>query len=123
MNRLDNDYEARKARIKRRRIRQLRRRAFLISIVFSMMIAVFCACRTFAQADDSRKLPAYKYYTSYEIKEGDTLWSIAETYMDDAHYDSVNDYIKEVKSINGLTNDTIHADCYLVIPYYSAEAK
>lgn len=123
MNRLDRDYEKKRERSRRRRIRQLRKRTFLISMVLSMVIAVFCACRTFAQADGSRKLPAYKYYTSYEIKEGDSLWSIAQTYMDDEHYDSVYDYIKEVKSINGLTKDTIHADCYLVIPYYSAEVK
>ena len=123
MNRADRDYEEKKVRSRRRRIRQLRKRAFLTSIVLSLMIAGICACRTFAQADDSQKLPAYKYYTSYEIKEGDSLWVIAETYMDDEHYSSVNDYIKEVKSINGLTNDTIHAGCYLVIPYYSTEVK
>lgn len=122
MNRLNRSYEERSVFSRKRRVRQLRRRAILISMVLSLMIAGICACRTFAQANASGKIPAYKYYTSYEIKEGDSLWSIAEQYIDE-HYNSVNDYIKEVKSINGLTKDTIHAGCYLVIPYYSTEVK
>ncbi|MGN1154642.1 MAG: LysM peptidoglycan-binding domain-containing protein [Agathobacter sp.] len=56
-------------------------------------------------------------YTSVEIEEGDTLWSIAEEYMC-SEYDDVNDYIKDIKQINNLHSDTIHAGGYLMVPYY-----
>lgn len=56
-------------------------------------------------------------YTSVAIKEGDTLWSIAQEYMC-SEYDDVNDYIKDIKQINNLHSDTIHAGGYLMVPYY-----
>lgn len=57
------------------------------------------------------------YYTSVEIEAGDTLWTIAEEYMS-AEYDDVNEYIKEVKQINNMYSDTIHAGSYIMVPYY-----
>lgn len=56
-------------------------------------------------------------YTSIKIESGDTLWTIAEEYMC-SEYDDVNDYIKDVKEINGLYSDVIHAGNYLMVPYY-----
>lgn len=35
-------------------------------------------------------------YKSIEVKHGDTLWNIAETYMDD-RYDSVAEYVNVLK--------------------------
>ena len=48
----------------------------------------------------------YKYYKSIQIHCGDTLWNIAEENMSD-DYESVNDYITEVKKINKLSSDQI----------------
>lgn len=56
-------------------------------------------------------------YTSVKIESGDTLWTIAEEYMC-SEYDDVNDYIREVKEINGMYTDVIHAGGYLMVPYY-----
>lgn len=67
--------------------------------------------------DDSTKV-SYKYYKSISVANTDTLWSIAEQYMDTEHYDSISDYIQEVKSVNNLTDDVIHYGEYLIIPYY-----
>jgi hypothetical protein len=56
------------------------------------------------------------------VKYGETLWSIAEEYLDDEHYASIEDYIKEVKKINSLKDDeAIIAGRYIVVPYYAAE--
>ncbi len=60
-----------------------------------------------------------KYYRSIAISNHDTLWSIAEQYMDAEHYDSIQDYIDEVRQMNSLTGDAIHYGEYLVIPYYN----
>jgi len=60
----------------------------------------------------------FKYYTSIQIKNGDTLWSIAKKYITD-DYNNIQEYIDEVKSINQLGPDDIHSGQYLTIPYYS----
>ena len=64
----------------------------------------------------------YKYYTSLEIQSGDTLWSIASRYADEA-YISVEDYIKEIKVINHLPSDMIIEGHYLTVFYYSEHYK
>ena len=57
-----------------------------------------------------------KSFQSLEIRNGDSLLSIAKEYaISETEYDA---YINEVKSINNLKSDTIHAGCYLVIPVY-----
>ena len=70
----------------------------------------------------SEKNASFKYYTSIEIEQGDTLWSIASEYIS-AEYDSIQDYIEEVKELNQLGPDDIHAGQYLMIPYYSSEFR
>lgn len=60
-----------------------------------------------------------KLYKMYTIEQGDSLWSIAEEYVDYDHYDDIRDYVDEVISINDLNNkNSITAGCNLVIPYY-----
>ena len=68
----------------------------------------------------SEEHPSFKYYTSIQIEKGDTLWSIADTYIT-SEYDSIQDYIDEVKELNHLGPDDIHAGQYLTIPYYSGD--
>ena len=65
---------------------------------------------------------AFKYYTSIQIEHGDTLWSIASTHMS-PEYDTIQDYIAEVKELNQLGPDDIHSGQYLTIPYYSSEFR
>ena len=69
-----------------------------------------------SQSKASNEVNTYKYYTSIEVQKGDTLWTIAQQYAgDDADYAS---YIEEVKDMNQLTSDTIHAGEYLTVSYY-----
>lgn len=63
---------------------------------------------------------SHKYYTSIQVQKGDTLWSIANTYMTE-EYTSMNDYIEEICAINHIHSDHIHSGQYLTIPYYSDE--
>ena len=58
-----------------------------------------------------------KYYTGIQIEEGDSLWSIAEEYISD-EYDSIQEYIKELKRVNQLEYDTIYSGQYLIVSYY-----
>ena len=71
-----------------------------------------------SNAKDGSTEVSYKYYKSISVANSDTLWSIAEQYMDVEHYDSISEYIQEVKCMNHLTDDMIHYGDYLIIPYY-----
>lgn len=89
---------------------------------FCLLLAVCCMIISGFSFSESNELDgeedACKYYTSIEIEVGDSLWSIASEYMTD-DYKNVQDYIEEIKSLNKLSGDKIHAGNYLVIPYYS----
>ena len=53
------------------------------------------------------------YYLSYEIKYGDTYWSIAKEYkMPD---DDIREWINEVKKINGVNSDYLRSGGHLIV--------
>ena len=96
---------------------------FLI-LVMTICLIVTCTISMSgfrSNAKDDSTAISYKYYKSITVANNDTLWSIAETYMDKEHYDSITDYIAEVKDMNALTDDVIHYGEYLIIPYYGSE--
>lgn len=70
-------------------------------------------------ADD---INSYKYYTSVRVEYGDTLWGIASNYRTE-EYHSLQDYIDEIKALNGLQSDMIRSGQFLIIPYYSSDSK
>lgn len=90
-----------------------------LCLIVTTSVAV-SSFRSNAKSDASKE--TYKYYKSIVVSDSDTLWSIAETYMDEEHYESVYEYIREVMRINSLTNDAIYADAHLIVPYYAAAA-
>lgn len=112
-------------RILKNKIRRQRemKKNFLI-LIMTVCLIVTCSIslsgfRSNAK-DDSTEV-SYKYYKSIAVTRHDTLWSIAEEYMDEEHYDSIIDYIEEVKSMNSLTSDTINYGEHLIIPYYDSD--
>ena len=112
-------------RILKNKIRRQRemKKNFLIAIM-TVCLIVTCSISLSgfrSNAKDDSTEASYKYYKSIAVTSHDTLWSIAEEYMDELHYDSITDYIEEVKSMNSLTNDTIHYGEYLIIPYYDSD--
>lgn len=58
-----------------------------------------------------------KYYTSIEIKKGDTLWSIAGKYSENSGL-TRSQYLKELKDMNGLREDRIQSGRYLTVMYF-----
>jgi len=60
-----------------------------------------------------------KYFKVIDVEVDDTLWSIAEEYISE-EYNSIDDYIQEVKNIHNLTGDKIYSGGSLVIPYYAS---
>lgn len=60
------------------------------------------------------------YYKSIEIKKGDTLWDIATEYAPYTDL-SVPEYVRQLKQMNHLGEDTIHAGCHLIVTYQAPE--
>ncbi len=56
-------------------------------------------------------------YTSIQVENGDSLWSIASRYADRSPMD-IQGYVEELKRINQLKGDTIHTGNYLMVVYY-----
>lgn len=112
----------RERRIRNNRIRRQRemRKNFLICV---MTICLIITCSVSlsgfrSNAKDDSTETSYKYYKSITVGSNDTLWSIAAEYMDEEHYDSMNDYMNEVKNMNSMTDDEIYYGEHLIIPYY-----
>lgn len=74
------------------------------------------------RSEAAQEQPSFKYYTSIQIQPGDTLWSIASDHMS-PEYGSVQEYIEEVKFLNQIGPDDIHAGQFLTVPYYSQEFR
>lgn len=87
----------------------------LIILVITFLCGLFY---TNVSAKEENPAEYYKYYTSIEVKSGDTLWSIANRYMNEK-YSSVQEYIDEVMYMNNMTSDQIIEGHYLTISYYS----
>lgn len=107
--------------MKSRRVEEKKQRIVLGSIFAVFILVIICSIlfgSIKAQAASSEV--SYKYYTSVQVQNGDTLWNIAKDYITD-DYDDMNAYLAEICSINHISDDNIHAGQYLTIPYYSEE--
>lgn len=104
-----------------KRRRQVYLKKMLLCFIAMVIIAGLSigVCSNFAAAhNNTADSPIeHKYYKSIELSYGDTLWDIAEEYISD-EYTSIYDYINELKQINNLHSDDIHANRYLTVVYY-----
>ena len=75
-----------------------------------------------AMAEEEAAVSYSKYYTSIRLEEGNTLWKLAERYNNHSEK-SMEAYVRELKSMNCLIDDTIHAGNYLTVTYYKAEPE
>ncbi len=107
-----------------RRRREMRKNFLLLVLTFCLIVTTSIAVSSFrSNAKNDPSQEALKYYKSIVVSDNDTLWSIAEEYMDEAYYGSIYEYIREVMQINSLTNDAIYADAHLIVPYYDVANK
>ena len=106
-----------------RRRRNEKRKVVFLGVV--TIVLVFMIGLTFggflSKAKGNVNLNEYnKYYANIEIQPGDTLWELADEYMDPVNYDSKDSYISEVLAINSLKSENhIVAGQFLVMPYYT----
>lgn len=94
-------------------------RRFLFAFAFAVVLfftVLFLLPKRSASAGNTSNT-VYRI-ASVQIEQGDSLWSIAaEYYTND--FSTLKEYIKEIKRMNCLKDDTIYAGGYLLIPYYA----
>jgi hypothetical protein len=102
-----------------RRQREMRKNFLMFLMTLCLIVTCSISLNAFrSNAKDDSVKTSYKYYKSITVDRDDTLWSIAEEYNDEDHYNSIHDYIDEVMRINSLSDDEIHYGENLIIPYY-----
>jgi len=117
------DSELRAYKRMKRRARIIRNRilAAVFSVCFIALIAV-CYFSIKSSANTGDDAISFKYYTEITVSEGESLWSIADEYIDYAQYKNKATYVAEVQQINHLNeNCDIRSGQKLVLPYYSSE--
>lgn len=94
---------------------------FLFLFVIGISAVLFFVGRKNVNSVEAKDLEngyREKYFTSVEIEEGDTLWSISEEYMSPEYKDR-DEFIDEIRQMNHITGSMIRAGEKLLIPYYS----
>lgn len=114
----DRRSESRIVRNRIRRQQEMKKNFMLLTMTVCLIIVCSFSLSTFRANAKSKAETSYKYYKSISVSNNDTLWSIAEKYMDEEHYDSIADYISEIKCMNSLSGNSIHYGEYIIIPYY-----
>ena len=111
-------------RIRRQRIvrRQFAALVFIITIL--VILGVFLGTTLMTGAQSNEYTPEFKYYTTVTVHEGDTITKLAKEYYSDNHYDSMNNYINEICTLNRIGDkDKVRAGESIIMPYYSTEFK
>ncbi len=85
-------------------------------IVISLGILLGSSISAFASAREKARI--HKYYTSIQLRQGDSLWELAGEYASTDQ--SEQEFIDEVCEVNGISESNIlHSGQYLVVQYYS----
>lgn len=115
----DRELRAYKRQLRHRR--EVRNRCVvLLATICVILVGAISYCSFRSSAHEQNDWVDYKYYTNITVAYGDTLWDIADDYIDYHYYKDKNAYISEVCNINHLNSDAgISAGQKLIVPYYS----
>lgn len=119
---LMNDREYRIYKRNIRRHRELKRKLTLFAATLCLIMICAISYHSIKSSATSGDSMNFKYYTSITVQDGETLWSIADDYIDYSQYKNKNAYIAEVMNINQLADASdIISGQKLTVPYYSSE--
>ena len=105
------------------RTRRTIRRHLRNFTVILLMILAFCSgffghTLLNARAEEKARPEWNRYYTSVQIRRGDSLWNLADKYRQGSGY-SRQEYIDELKRMNGLKSEQLHSGEYLTVVYFA----
>lgn len=103
--------------LRRRRMQVYQRELLICAAVLLIGINIFGLMMMNVFAKEPSFFGREPRYTSIRIEEGDSLWSIADRYAASSPMNT-SEYVQELKRMNRLTDDTIHAGHYLTVVYY-----
>ncbi len=103
--------------------RRYMRRSLRNFITVLLIILAFCSgffghTLLNARAEEKQEPQLHRYYTSIQIRQGDSLWDLAEQYRQGSGYSS-QEYIDEIKHMNGLKSENLHSGEYLTVLYFA----
>lgn len=93
------------------------RKLFLTLIAVLIFATGFLSHSVLVSLAGEEESSTVRYYKSICIENGDNLWTIADQYRQGSSL-SVEEYVKELKQMNSLQEDTIHAGQYLTVVYF-----
>ena len=85
--------------------------AFIMAMVLLLSVSTHVAAGV---GENPAASDATISYEAYFVQDGDTLWTIASEYKYGDF--TTQDFVTEIKSLNGLHRDTIHSGCYILVP-------
>lgn len=117
-------YGERRSSRRRKEQSSLRHLKRILTVMGTLLAAVLLLLHFTADRTEAEKVnvPTYKYYTSIEVDQGESLWSIATDHMS-PEYKDVYEYMSEIATINHLHGDQLDRGQRIIIPYYSTEYK
>lgn len=90
---------------------------FIASIILFFAI-LFVVGNIKSMASDGSEEVLYKYYTNVKVNPGESLYDIADRYVDNNKL-TLDRFIQEVVYINNLESpDKIYSGTCLMVPYY-----
>ncbi len=111
---------------KKRRQRIVRRQLIVLSFVCFLVVFsfIFMTQSFISDAQNENYEPQYKYYKAVTVHSDDTIWDIAQENYSSDQYDSIEEYISEICSVNSISDtNLIKAGESLIVPYYSTQYK
>lgn len=116
------DWEWRREAASYRTGRGHRQKIVTIGLILAVITCMILICTLSYSSIKAQANTGFKYYTGVIVENGETLWSIADRYIDYEHYKDKAAYIAEVEQINHMdAEETLLTGQLLIVPYYSAE--
>ncbi len=109
------------SKAKRRRQLNLYKKILYTSLFAFVCISILVLTviiRNNNQSKASASLSGSYHYETVVIKEGDSLWSIAEEHID-SYSGTARDLVNEIASVNNLETDSIITGTYILVPVYT----
>lgn len=98
-------------------MKKIRMKKFIITCFAVLLLVTMFMGRTMFTSMAKEESAGTPYYKSVQIREGDSLWELAGQYKEGSSL-STREYMDQLKQMNSLKKDTIHAGQYLTVVYY-----